>query len=1154
MSRGGNMKPPVPARPDENGNIDCLHPKAKHVSDIKDDYYKQDFTDEELNEMWKMTPQRQRQKIHNHIHAVVRFNKNNYPFCLCAITSHYFICLIPNRNQQSEEKWQMLCRFHVMSIKKMYFGKNYLGVIFFAIRLTSIWENNQKYKPRVFIEAPIEKLLPFARVSVRNFDLAFSTAYGIPGQDIPRELRLDPDTDSPELFPRFDAKLSPSEQFQFTYFALCANESQRYEHDVVRYFHHQVLTHNGIFNVGHLPFHFLPTQDVTKSELMPIFRALIYIPYMFGIVCSRITRPDILYAVSFQLMLSKSVHFLHCSDCGVNFGLHHIAQSLSNNPLCPLQYLDFSKNVFTDFPGFFDKVFQKRPKPIWYLNFSYCELKTPIIIEMFNALTKYQVCWEVKYLHIAGSEILPEGVATYVKYLKTVSENNKKSLLSLNLTDTKPAILPMLEPLRVYPMPLRELFIANNKIDLTTYKVLVKVLKLTPTLVTLDVSNTGITAEQLAKIIIIMSNRPNLLQLTLYANRLNLNGKNLISVVKGFLNGDVTRWRKLTMDSNNMKVPDIQILTALFNRMPNLRELSLNDNFDSSMTGIEAELPDILRIRNLETLHIAGGRGKSLGKKLYPFLFTVALSYVLRMFIGGYSAREEIPVLSAVKDDTADVLDLFLHSDLVPPDAENDLDELRERFGDLLIPYLIRQSVIQKTKQLQEKPEEKEKIIEELWPMISVIAEKLSLKHESQQISHFIGHKVVDLLMEANQNFKASTLKQDLCKRVESLLRECAGACSLKYLDIRHNKIGDWGVNIVIELLKIDKELTAVDIDGSAVTTISLMTQFVSQCKECENLIKQQFPVNDARRIVKTAKQPVRKIVEVELAKEQMRLIRAIDYHRAKAGEYADLPFDLVPELRQLIIELTGKFGVYLRPETIRNHSGIVEHFGLNLPYIEDDNIGNKLPDDYKKVEIGEQIVFLAPSMKKRFMESDEILDFDYKRNYNLHRREIDDGNTDATESLAPPTDAEEFFEPPFDIEQDEEKPDFVSPMDIRKMMENTRDIINIEQEIDAPDEPIPVTGQLDIDDDTIFQMKPTTTFTPESISEIDLDSDNDELPNFYEGDVGETEEKPKKKKPKSKKAKKENLDQKSRFTLRASDLKGDVTKQKSVLIKPTFD
>ena len=179
--------------------------------------------------------------------------------------------------------------------------------------------------------------------------------------------------------------------------------------------------------------------------------------------------------------------------------------------------------------------------------------------------------------------------------------------------------------------------------------------------------------------------------------------------------------------------------------------------------------------------------------------------------------------------------------------------------------------------------------------------------------------------------------------------------------------------------------------------------------------------------------------------------------------------------------------------------------------------------------------------MKKRFIETGDIPNpLQYLANI-LRKRQVND-DSEMSESTS------ELFE--FGNQQEpEEKPEFVSPMEIRNIVDDTNMIIGEDKEANKIDE-VPKTGLLDFDEEDIFKAKNISNIN-QSKSEINLDDDDDTTPLFYEGESESKEEaKDEKKKKKKKKAK---LNSNMMFTLTSKDLTVNFGEIKNT-IKPPED
>lgn len=982
---------PVPASPDYAGRIRILHPSAKDPSpedaaflqgaptkEEKEIFYKKDYLPYERHSPLK-DAKLLKQTLQFCCRATVRFREKTYLRALVGIFPHFIIVLYQEEGKH-DKPYQQLCQLHVLDIKKLYFGINYQNVKFLMVRLISQYQNKQKIKPKVTI-ASNEYAYQCARHVFRNVNLAFSTAIAATERDqidyyeIPAIPIMN--THDSNLFPKFNGFLSPAQEFQFTYYALCTLENYAYDHDIVKYFHYQIVNYNGIFNVGRLPQFYLDKSRQSK-ELMPVFRALIYSPYIFGIVADHISRPDIFEASSLQLMLSRSVRFLHFSYCEATKGLKSLAEVLGDNPQCPIEYLDISGNELTDFKGFFKKAFCARTTPIYYLNLNHCNVSSEILIQLFNCMFEDQTLESLKYLHIAGSEYNEEARLSFETYL-----TNKQSLVCLKSIDLgdinlkENDLTPTFEMLTT-AAPLQCLYLYNTQLSQDEYDALQTLLKKRPTITTLDISGTGLDSSKVSAIVNTLGLREGHDLITLKINNLNLHGGALLAIMKGFLNSDLTRWKEIYLDSNKMIVSDLQLIVSVFHHMPNLVELSLNDNFDFALPNIDEQLPELLKISTLERLHISGTENNCLRTKVRPLLLAIGISYVARNYIGGLSIQKTLKELLQYEKDVFSRM-IPLLKQFEAQGTISYLKQLQKRSSEVLHPILINEKTRKSGFQLKDDKATALSLAESLVPLIKAVAH--SYKVPEKRNSKSFGANIIGIIAEYERTVKdhpnadISSFVDSLSQKLLSYLAALGKFAHLKYLDISHNKIEMSGVECVAELLKVDKELSGVEIDGSNMSTVSSVVEFVKiiSSPKQDHITELHFPINDMHRMVSRAKDHAKDIVERDLVLQQEKLIRVIDYNRCHHGLLFGLPFKPVKELQDTIDELTLKLRSYLRLHSLRSHSGVCEQFHLNLPYLDEDEEWIGLPDDYVEIELTETQMYEAPGMVKRFDEFDDF-------------------------------------------------------------------------------------------------------------------------------------------------------------------------------------
>ena len=107
-----------------------------------------------------------------------------------------------------------------------------------------------------------------------------------------------------------------------------------------------------------------------------------------------------------------------------------------------------------------------------------------------------------------------------------------------------------------------------------------------------------------------------------------------------------------------------------------------------------------------------------------------------------------------------------------------------------------------------------------------------------------------------------------------------ANLAHLKYLDLKEVKID---LNVITALLKVDRELRGIEIDGCDIKTVGSVVDFVNTIEEQPNLIKIPFPKNDMKKLVKECTKTCKEagiVVQKDMDDLQIRLMRTINKHR----------------------------------------------------------------------------------------------------------------------------------------------------------------------------------------------------------------------------------------------------------------------------------
>lgn len=926
----------------------------------------------------KYTPMRYYQPLQLAMRASVRYLKKNYERCLVGVTPHYIIFV-----EIKSKKLEYIGNLHVMEIKKLFHGRNYEKVPFLQIRLLSqyIGDDNQKMKLNATFTNPDYELIKnLTKVVYRNLSLAYANSPFRPqllfAQTISEDgFEMNEDDElSEKEFPKFDdfiiKKLSPSQRFQFTYAANCSHDYVPYNHEIVTYFHSQVINFNGVFNAGYIPIsqNIGNTKKNVLYEMVPLFRSLIYSEYIHGVVCD-VTRPDIFKAVSYQLIHSSNIAFLHLSHVNASEGLSDLYINMFYNiEDCGVVYFDFSGNNIKDelinlnfsnapetFPeeekrnakSFFN-IFKNYKSEVIYFSFNECKFEKEHLISLFDAMNNYKSLSKLKYLHISNSQLIGEPRELLKNHFDTF-----QTLVSLdigNMPEEAKDIEKVIE--MVHHQPLECLYLYNDQITDNCFKALKNLIDDVPSLSVLDVSGTGITSEHVARIVEAMSSRQNYRLLTIKASRLGIYGIGTATIMKGFLNGQLDQWETIYLDSNNMRTYDLQLLIPLFQQMINLRELSLSGNFDSEMIGIDQELCNILRIPGLKILRLAGSAKNQIGNKIKPLIMAIALSYQIRNKIGGLSIYNKEKDQKEFSKEADELIAPKLK--VKDEDAPGYSKFLQRKFDHILKPFLMEVKKETAINYLQtiDGGAEWRQIFRELVPLVEKCSglyqyQKNDIKKKS--ISDYTMEILVNWTKKVPLNAETS-MENEVMKACESIdkakwINMAANLSHLKHLDIKDVKIE---LDVVTSLLKIDKELRGIEIDGCGIKKISSLADFVETIESQQNLIKVPFPFKDKSNLLESVIDDARPVVLHDLNDLQFRLISAVNKHRfdmsrSEEDEIPEYPFETIPEMQCYI-----KMRHYSK-KNLRSHSGICEDFGMQLPYLhlDKDDIFYGLPDDY---------------------------------------------------------------------------------------------------------------------------------------------------------------------------------------------------------------
>jgi len=550
------------------------------------------LTNSEQKSVEKLVPLHQA-KIHIALRANLTINGTEYEHGACCLSEHLLVLA-----------------------KKRFFGKSFSELkIVHLLDIVSM-ETSNDYTFTIFTEdAKIMiytgEAMRLARNVIRDYHLSASIFIS------QRGFRFSPhDT---KHFPPFKPKLSPSQQFQFTYNAYCSYYSTSYYHDVVRYYHKNLITGQGIIDLNQLPMNIIENNLKDPMDFLPFFNSIMHSPYVFGIVCNDICRPDLLASLSPMIGSSENLGLVSLKNCMIENGIEELSQALLKNPSCKINYWDLSGNSFEDCSPFMAALASVET-PVFYLDFNDCNLSKQSVDILLKSLSINNNLWKLQYLHISGGIISDESANEFHKHYKNMSERGYLFLKSLDIGGASSGVERILETLVSYPQPLVTLKLPNSKLKSGAFSSLVSFLAASDKLEELDISGTSLSIEQILRLIFTITKNENLTSIKLWLGSLKLNGKKLIKILVALETFAPKKWSMLSFENNGLSAEDLSRIIHQCHKFKNLRCLRIGKNFSSSNKGIGDLLVKILDIKHLYMLSLVGEKKKGLRKELLPFL------------------------------------------------------------------------------------------------------------------------------------------------------------------------------------------------------------------------------------------------------------------------------------------------------------------------------------------------------------------------------------------------------------------------------------------------------------------------------------------------------------------------------------------------------
>ena len=537
--------------------------------------------------------------LHIVFRADIRYNKTTRKRSVCALSPHFIGLFLQKEPGAAFTCYEM---FHISEVEMIAHKEHEFVLV-------------KTKKSNLTVTG--EPTTRFAQLLYRNYYITFS----MNSPDDIVELR----TDNLSLFPDITIHASPSQRFQFAYYAMCTANNLPYNHDVVRYIHNLILSRNSIVDVSQLPLELFANGKVgpeeKKNDLVPIFHSLKLMRFVSGICAVNLLRPDVLKAFGKVLAKNDTLKIVHFANCGIEVGMQDLAEAVAKNENVSVVYWDLSYNKLSDMKHF-ARILENSTSPISLINLNYVAADAEATAAIFNSCARNENLWSLKYLYVAGLPMADEDVlGRFEDYLKARSKG-KQPLEIFDVSSQVQDMDRVLQVLNRYTPPIRELCVRASKFDMDATNQLLIFIRESTTLDTLDLSGSNFSPEDVAGIINAIIQNESLTGFTLKLCSLQLNDVNLLPLFRAFLSSkaSLAKWKSLAFDSNDMQTDDLKNLLPLFLRMRNLEELSFNYNFDMSMVGIDEQLARLLEINKIRKISLRGCEGHRLQEQLVILL------------------------------------------------------------------------------------------------------------------------------------------------------------------------------------------------------------------------------------------------------------------------------------------------------------------------------------------------------------------------------------------------------------------------------------------------------------------------------------------------------------------------------------------------------
>ncbi|KAH0794297.1 Leucine Rich Repeat family protein [Histomonas meleagridis] len=157
----------------------------------------------------------------------------------------------------------------------------------------------------------------------------------------------------------------------------------------------------------------------------------------------------------------------------------------------------------------------------------------------------------------------------------------------------------------------------------------------------------------------------------------------------------------------------------------------------------------------------------------------------------------------------------------------------------------------------------------------------------------------------------------------------------IQVLDVSSNRIGDIGLKKLTELIsKNTNNICEIEADGSGATYEAILS-FLDALSNSEKIHSCKFPIEDVYNILGSVSSTTqRKKLYEKFSSKQIESQKAIEKNKAAVGIHSDLSKKGIPELNELLDEITLSMSQKLNGVKVNEHAGLASAFGLTMPHL----------------------------------------------------------------------------------------------------------------------------------------------------------------------------------------------------------------------------